>query len=78
MRLTKSRRKIDRIDEKIVGLLNKRARTTLEIKRRKISSKEDLYSPHREKEIYGNVKNQGWIDLCYFSSVSSSYSNSNG
>ena len=61
MRLTKSRRKIDRIDERIVELLNKRARTTLEIKRKKLKLKKALYTPHREKEIYENVlkKNKG-------------------
>ncbi|UCD54715.1 MAG: prephenate dehydratase [Candidatus Omnitrophota bacterium] len=61
MRLTKNRRKIDRIDEKIIELLNKRARTTLQIKRKKLMLKEALYTPHREKEIYENVlkKNKG-------------------
>lgn len=61
MHLAKKRRKIDEIDARIVGLLSKRARETLEIRKIKKGLKEDIYTPHREKEIYANVlkKNKG-------------------
>src|SRR4030042_7065152 len=58
MRLTEVRRKIDRIDAKIVDLLNRRAKTTLEIRKIKKRLKLDVYTPHREKEIYENVLKQ--------------------
>lgn len=61
MRLTKSRRKIDEIDAKIIELLNERAKATLKIRKIKKRLKQDVYAPHREKEIYANVlkKNKG-------------------
>ncbi|MGB2705802.1 MAG: prephenate dehydratase [Candidatus Omnitrophota bacterium] len=61
MRLSKSRHKIDRIDEKIVGLLNKRAKESLEIKRIKKNLKKGIFTPAREKEVYENVskRNKG-------------------
>lgn len=61
MRLNKSRRKIDEVDEKILDLLNKRAKETLAIRRIKKRLKQDIYTPHREKEVYKNVleKNKG-------------------
>ncbi|MFC1576130.1 prephenate dehydratase [Candidatus Omnitrophota bacterium] len=55
MRLTRSRREIDRIDKKIVGLLNKRAKETLNVRKIKSNLKKDLYTPHREKEVYQKV-----------------------
>jgi len=55
MRLIKSRRRIDEIDAKIVALLNKRAEETVKIRAIKKKLKQDVYSPHREKEIYENV-----------------------
>ena len=55
MRLTKSRREIDRIDKKIVELLNKRAKETLSIRKIKRTLKKDIYTPHREKEIYEKI-----------------------
>jgi len=61
MRLKKKRRKIDEIDAKIVALLNKRAGETMKVRTIKKKLKQDVYSPHREKEIYENVlkKNEG-------------------
>ncbi len=61
MRLKKNRRKIDEIDAKIVALLNKRAEETMRIRTIKKKIKQDIYSPHREKEIYKNIlkKNNG-------------------
>jgi len=45
------RKKIDQIDEKIVGLLNKRASIALQIGRTKNLSNEEIYVPGREKAI---------------------------
>jgi chorismate mutase / prephenate dehydratase len=61
MRLAENRHKIDEIDRKIIELLNKRAEATLEIRKIKKRLKENIYSPDREKEIYGNIskKNKG-------------------
>lgn len=60
-RLTTTRNKIDEIDTRIVDLLNKRAQLTLKIRTIKKKIKQDIYTPHREKEIYDNVikKNKG-------------------
>jgi chorismate mutase/prephenate dehydratase len=61
MRLTKSRRKIDEIDGKIVELLNRRAKETLEIGKIKKKLKKTPFTPSREKEVYDRVagKNKG-------------------
>jgi chorismate mutase/prephenate dehydratase len=61
MRLTKKRRKVDRIDEKIVELLNERAKETLKIRKIKKQAKKGIFTPHREKEVYNKVliKNKG-------------------
>ena len=56
MRLAKNRRKIDQIDSKIVDLLNKRARETLQIKKLKKKLKKGVFAPHREKEVYEKVR----------------------
>ena len=55
MRLQKNRRKIDNIDGRIIKLLNERAKETLKIRKIKRRLKQDIYTPHREKEIYENV-----------------------
>ncbi len=55
MRLNKSRQKIDKLDEKIIELLNKRAEETLNIGEIKKKLSKDIYVPHREKEIYNNI-----------------------
>ncbi|MCQ9207607.1 MAG: chorismate mutase, partial [Omnitrophica bacterium] len=61
MRLAKKRRDIDRLDGKIVELLNERAKETLEIRKIKKQAKKDVFTPHREKEVYSKVsiKNKG-------------------
>ena len=61
MRLAEKRRKIDELDRRIVGLLNKRAKETLEIRKIKKETKKALFAPHREKEVYEKVvkKNKG-------------------
>ena len=49
--LKKQRDRIDRIDDQILNLLNKRADVVLEIGRIKRREKANFYSPEREKEI---------------------------
>jgi len=56
MRLAKQRLKIDQIDSKIVGLLNKRANETIKIKKLKKRLKKSVFTPHREKEVYEKVQ----------------------
>ncbi|MFA5369480.1 MAG: prephenate dehydratase domain-containing protein, partial [Candidatus Omnitrophota bacterium] len=51
-RLKILRDSIDRIDESILKLLNKRARLTLEIGRVKEKRSQPLFSPARESDIY--------------------------
>lgn len=55
MRLAKKRHEIDRIDGKIIGLLNKRAKETLEVRKIKKATKKGVFTPHREKEVYNKV-----------------------
>lgn len=50
------RKKIDEIDDQILTLLNKRARTTMEIAKVKKREKVEYYLPHREEEIYKRLK----------------------
>ena len=45
------RKKIDQIDEKVVNLLNDRALLAQRIGRSKSLRKQEVYAPHREKEI---------------------------
>lgn len=45
------RKKIDEVDERIVGLLNERALLALKIGRAKSLNREEVYVPSREKEI---------------------------
>ncbi len=50
--LKELREKIDEIDEKILRLLNERAKLVIEIGRIKTQNRQDYYSPEREREIY--------------------------
>ncbi len=50
-KIARLRRSIDRLDEKILSLLNERAKIVMEIGRLKKSSLSDLYAPGREIEI---------------------------
>ena len=45
------RKKIDQIDEKIVKLLNDRAALAQKIGHTKSLDKQEVYVPHREKEV---------------------------
>ncbi|MFC1703640.1 prephenate dehydratase [Candidatus Omnitrophota bacterium] len=51
MNLSKLRKKIDKIDSKIVSLLNERAGTSLDIRRTKSKQKKTIYSPEREQQV---------------------------
>ena len=53
--LSKLRKKIDRIDESIVGLLTERAKLTLLIGKLKEKNKAHIYAPDREKQIYDRI-----------------------
>jgi chorismate mutase len=46
---------IDGIDERIVGLLNDRAKIALEIRGLKPQANLSLYDPKREEEIFANL-----------------------
>ncbi|MFH1593798.1 MAG: prephenate dehydratase [Candidatus Omnitrophota bacterium] len=61
MRVKKSRHKIDRIDGKIVDLLNERARETLAIRAVKKKLNKGIFTPRREREVYEGVvsRNRG-------------------
>jgi chorismate mutase/prephenate dehydratase len=56
MNLKNLRKKIDEVDDQILELLNKRARTTLEIAKVKKKAGSEYYLPHREEEIYKRLK----------------------
>lgn len=51
MNIDKHREAIDRIDEKIVHLLNERTLHVLEIGKSKIQEGKEIYAPHREKLV---------------------------
>lgn len=55
MELKALRKRIDALDRKIVGILNLRARITLEIAQAKNKSGSSIYSPDREREVLGRV-----------------------
>ena len=50
------RKKIDNLDEKIVALLNKRAKCSQEIGRLKSKSKSSVYVPDREAKVYRRIQ----------------------
>ena len=58
MSLVNLRRKIDKLDKDIVGLLNKRASIARDIGRLKKHAKKGVYMPDREVEIYSNILGQ--------------------
>jgi len=51
MNLEKLRKKIDALDRKIIGLLNLRAKVTVDIGKIKIKSGKSIYSPERENQV---------------------------
>ena len=56
MSLDDLRKKIDRIDEKLVKLLNDRAQLTLSIGQNKLAAKKGIYAPDREKAVLDRIK----------------------
>lgn len=50
------RRRIDRFDEKLVELLNQRARAAAEIGKLKRAANESVYQPEREYEVLERVQ----------------------
>ena len=61
MDLKTLRKKIDSLDTQVLNLLNERAKIILEIGKIKGKTKESVYVPHREKDVYKNLvlKNKG-------------------
>ncbi len=53
--LENPRKEIDRVDQDLVRLLNRRAEMSLEIARRKAEAKADVFVPDREQQVIGNV-----------------------
>ncbi len=60
-KLNDLRKEIDRIDSRIVELINKRGKVSCDIGHIKKTGKQPLYSPDRESQIYGRIakKNRG-------------------
>jgi chorismate mutase/prephenate dehydratase len=56
MSLKELRKKIDKIDEKIIDLLNKRAKEVIEVSNLKSKNKIGIFSPEREAMILSRVK----------------------
>jgi chorismate mutase/prephenate dehydratase len=61
MALEELRKKVDAIDEKLVELVNERARVVVEIGKQKQASSAPIYVPHREKAVLEKIAkmNQG-------------------
>lgn len=55
MSLEELRKKIDSIDEKLVELINERARVVVEVGKLKQASSTPIYVPHREKEVFERI-----------------------
>jgi chorismate mutase/prephenate dehydratase len=55
MSLEELRNKIDAIDEKLVGLINERARIVVEVGKLKKLQESPVYMPHREKEVLDRI-----------------------
>lgn len=55
MNISDHRKAIDKLDAKIVKLLNERAQHTLEIGRIKLNAGEEIYAPHRELAVLERV-----------------------
>ena len=55
MNLPQIRKKIDELDEKIIGLLNERTQLALEVGKTKAEEGKEFYAPERESEIYRKI-----------------------
>jgi chorismate mutase/prephenate dehydratase len=71
MDLNKLRKKINAIDEKLVGLLNERAQVSSEIGEVKVRSNKGIYSPAREKEVLKRINelNKGPMTIEAFAAI---------
>lgn len=58
MSLEEKRKKIDNIDEKLIELLNQRAKIVLQVKEEKRKSGQQIYIPAREKEVLERLENK--------------------
>ncbi len=56
MKISSLRKSIDKVDERIVKLLNERASLAIEVGRLKTESGELIRAPEREKEIFRKLK----------------------
>lgn len=56
MDLTHLRNKIDRIDARIVALLNDRAQVSLAVGKAKLRSNKGIYAPDRERQVLDHIK----------------------
>ncbi|MDD5238795.1 MAG: chorismate mutase, partial [Candidatus Omnitrophica bacterium] len=81
MNLKKLRKKIDAIDKNITGLLNSRAKITLEVGKIKQKKGSGVYSPDRERQILNNLSlinkgplSQAALEAIYREIMSSSLS----
>ena len=61
MSLEELRKKIDAIDEKLIELINERARVAVEVGKIKHAESAPIYAPHREKAVFDKLAkiNQG-------------------
>jgi len=55
MSLEELRKRIDELDERLVQLLNERARVVIEIGKLKSKTEKPIYSPDREKEVLTKI-----------------------
>jgi chorismate mutase/prephenate dehydratase len=71
MSLNELRKKIDAIDERIIKLLNDRAKLSMAIGEKKLKSKNAIYAPHREREVFNRIKklNKGPMTFEAFQAV---------
>src|SRR5947209_15068759 len=59
------RTQIDKLDQQILDLINKRASLAAEIGKVKSDQGEDIFNPAREEEVYANIvhANKGPLDV---------------
>jgi chorismate mutase/prephenate dehydratase len=55
MDLSQLRKKIDELDQKIIGLLNERTEFAREVGKKKTEAGKEIYAPERESEIYQKI-----------------------
>ena len=56
MSLDSLRNKIDRIDAKMIEILNERAELCQSIGKHKLKSRKGIYAPDREKQVLDNIR----------------------